>query len=223
VNKECESKIRKRFIRETTRINRQRWTNKPQRWFCAITGGKLIIGKFNNNRRYCSIVWFYVSICCKFNFLIVRRLRLVFGHKTSLKATLNTLQGIVCNPQSMCKRTRVARFFLVQHTKMETIYQITIKYTKRPQILTKWPYNRPNGHKIYQPLPKFTQIRIFVLKINHLATLRRTRLSSNGLLLQTVCSHSWKISLLIRGQIPVFSLPTASINYKTKTSIETDR
>jgi hypothetical protein len=39
----------------------------------------------------------------------------------------------------------------------------------------QWPQNRPNGHKIYQdfPLPdppKFTQIGIFGLKTNHLAT-----------------------------------------------------
>jgi hypothetical protein len=41
---------------------------------------------------------------------------------------------------------------------------------------TKSPENLPNGHKICQqfPLqdpPKFTQIGIFGLKINHLATL----------------------------------------------------
>jgi hypothetical protein len=40
----------------------------------------------------------------------------------------------------------------------------------------QWQLNRPNGHKIYQdfPLqdpPKFTQIGIFGLKTNHLATL----------------------------------------------------
>jgi hypothetical protein len=43
------------------------------------------------------------------------------------------------------------------------IYQISIKYTK-------WPYNRPNGHKIeHLPLqipPKFTQIRIFGFKMS---------------------------------------------------------
>jgi hypothetical protein len=41
---------------------------------------------------------------------------------------------------------------------------------------TNWPYNIPNGHEIYQHLPfkgppQFTQIGIFVLKTNHLATL----------------------------------------------------
>jgi hypothetical protein len=40
----------------------------------------------------------------------------------------------------------------------------------------KWPENISNGHKIYQYLPlldppKFTQIGIFGLKRNHLATL----------------------------------------------------
>jgi hypothetical protein len=49
------------------------------------------------------------------------------------------------------------------------IYQSALKYTK-------WPENGSNGHKTYQhhPLlgpPKFTQIRIFGLKIYHLATL----------------------------------------------------
>jgi hypothetical protein len=43
---------------------------------------------------------------------------------------------------------------------------------------TNWPYNIPNGHEIYQHLPfkgppQFTQIGIFVLKTNHLATLLR--------------------------------------------------
>jgi hypothetical protein len=33
---------------------------------------------------------------------------------------------------------RVARFFLVQHTKMGNIYQITISYTN-------WPQNIPDG------------------------------------------------------------------------------
>jgi hypothetical protein len=48
-------------------------------------------------------------------------------------------------------------------------YQMATNYTKRPQII-------PNGHKIYQHFPiegplKFTQIVIFGLKTNHLATL----------------------------------------------------
>jgi hypothetical protein len=46
---------------------------------------------------------------------------------------------------------------------------------------TKWPWNIPNGHKIYQHLPfkgpsKFTQIGIYGLKTNHLATLNRVQL-----------------------------------------------
>jgi hypothetical protein len=46
---------------------------------------------------------------------------------------------------------------------------------------TKWPQSKPNGHKIYQHLPwqdtpKLTQIGIFGLKINHLATLPCTDL-----------------------------------------------
>jgi hypothetical protein len=51
-------------------------------------------------------------------------------------------------------------------------YQTAIYYTK-------WPQNIPNGHKTYQHFPftgppKFTQIGIFALKINHLATLSGT-------------------------------------------------
>jgi hypothetical protein len=73
-------------------------------------------------------------------------------------------------------KRRVARFFLVQLTKAgkicqngHWIYQMVIKYSK-------WKWNRPNGHKIYQHISlqdtrKFTQIGIFGLKICHLATL----------------------------------------------------
>jgi hypothetical protein len=61
------------------------------------------------------------------------------------------------------------------------IYQRTSNYTK-------WPYIASNGQKLliqngrkkyqhfpFQGPPKYTQIRIFGLKINHLATLRVTR------------------------------------------------
>jgi hypothetical protein len=49
------------------------------------------------------------------------------------------------------------------------IYQMAIKYFQ-------WQLNRPNARKIYQDFilqdqPKFTQIGIFGLKTNHLATL----------------------------------------------------
>jgi hypothetical protein len=69
-------------------------------------------------------------------------------------------------------KTRVARFFLAQHTKTGKMYQMTIKYTK-------WPHNTPNGHKMYQQMPlqeppKFTQIEIFGLKINRLANPQQT-------------------------------------------------
>jgi hypothetical protein len=77
----------------------------------------------------------------------------------------------------------VARFFLVQNTKMgenipnyHELYQMSIKYNKRPQ-------NGPSVHKIYQHLPlqgppKFTQIWIFGLKTNHLAALSPYPLAS---------------------------------------------
>jgi hypothetical protein len=71
--------------------------------------------------------------------------------------------------------SRVARFFLVQHTKNGGKY-------------TEFPQNIPNVHKVgipngcnrpkytnicipLQDPPKMTQIWIFGLKINHLATL----------------------------------------------------
>jgi hypothetical protein len=72
--------------------------------------------------------------------------------------------------------SRVARFFLVQYTKMgenipnyHKMYQMVVKYIKCPQ-------NGPKVHKIHQHLPlqgppKCIRITIFGLKINHLATL----------------------------------------------------
>jgi hypothetical protein len=71
---------------------------------------------------------------------------------------------------------RVAKFFLIKTdqigknvTNNLKLYEIALNYTK-------WTLNIPNGHKIYQHLPfkgppKFTQICIFGLKTNHLATL----------------------------------------------------
>jgi hypothetical protein len=71
---------------------------------------------------------------------------------------------------------RVARFFPTQYTKTGKRYQIATK-------ITKWPKNVPNGCNTvkiakectktfqFQSPPKFTQIGIFGLKTNHLATL----------------------------------------------------
>jgi hypothetical protein len=72
-------------------------------------------------------------------------------------------------------KIRVARFFLVQIyqigkniTNDHKLYQTAINYTK-------WPLNIPNGHKIkhlqFKGPPKFTQMGVFGLKTNHLATL----------------------------------------------------
>jgi hypothetical protein len=58
---------------------------------------------------------------------------------------------------------------------------------------TKCPLNRPNVHKIYQHLllqfpPQFTQIYIFGLKINHLATLPPFRqLARQSVVFRTPC------------------------------------
>jgi hypothetical protein len=79
--------------------------------------------------------------------------------------------------------SRDARFFLLQLTKTGKIYQITFKYTKKPK-------NMPGGHKIDQTAikctnilhrnkpPKFTQICIFGLKTNHLATQLLSRVAN---------------------------------------------
>jgi hypothetical protein len=64
--------------------------------------------------------------------------------------------------------SRVARFFSVNITQTGKMYQMVIKYS----ICL---YDIPNSRKIYQHFsilgpPKFTQIGIFGLKRNHLAT-----------------------------------------------------
>jgi hypothetical protein len=58
-----------------------------------------------------------------------------------------------------------------KYTKLQRTIPNVKKYNKRP-------YNGPSVHKIYQhhqlrDPPKFTQIWIFGLKTNHLATLRQ--------------------------------------------------
>jgi hypothetical protein len=85
------------------------------------------------------------------------------------------------NPFNVTLLTRVARFFLTQYTKMG----------KRYQSASKLPNGRntyiQNSQIIYQPFP-FTQIGIFGLKTNDLATLlysiscfhNRMLLISNG-------------------------------------------
>jgi hypothetical protein len=50
---------------------------------------------------------------------------------------------LLSEDSSGCVYIRVARFVLVQHTKMEKIYQMVTKYTK-------WSQNIPNGDKIGQ-------------------------------------------------------------------------
>jgi hypothetical protein len=84
-------------------------------------------------------------------------------------------------PLSANNLNRVARFLLVQNTKTGKNRQ---NYPKITQKYNKWPKDIPNVHKIRQNLtlqgsPKCNQIPIFVLKINHLATLNlklRTKL-----------------------------------------------
>jgi hypothetical protein len=66
--------------------------------------------------------------------------------------------------------SRVARFFLVQHTKTGTLCQTTTAYTN-------WPYKKPT-FTIPRPF-NYTQNEIFGLKIYHLATLFGNRSDSH--------------------------------------------
>jgi hypothetical protein len=93
--------------------------------------------------------------------------------------------------------SRVARFFLV-HT---WSYQNGLKCTKWAQNVPNGHINIPNvrkihipnGHKIYQHFPiegppKFTQIGILGLKINHLATLLPRRKNNSSLFI--LCTYT---------------------------------
>jgi hypothetical protein len=89
------------------------------------------------------------------------------------KAGMFQIPQTRCSGKASFMVTRVARFFLVHDTKTRKMYQIKTK-------CNKWSQNIPNGHKIYQHFPnhgppKLTQISIFGLKINHLATLLVTK------------------------------------------------
>jgi hypothetical protein len=80
---------------------------------------------------------------------------------------------LLCSILRTGLRAGLPDFFLVQNTKTGKIYEVTRNYINRPE-------NGPSVHKIYQHLsvqdpPKFTQIWIFGLKTNHLATLPQRR------------------------------------------------
>jgi hypothetical protein len=78
---------------------------------------------------------------------------------------------------------RVARFLLVQNTKTRKnipnyheLYQMSIKYNKT----IKWTVKsvlKIDHHLPLQDPPKFTQIWIFGLKTNHLATLDKEEIA----------------------------------------------
>jgi hypothetical protein len=72
----------------------------------------------------------------------------------------------ICIDDEIVLETRVARFFMLQHTKTgknvpnnQKIYQMAIKYAKWPKI-----YQKDIKHLPLQGPPKFTQIWIFGLK-----------------------------------------------------------
>jgi hypothetical protein len=69
----------------------------------------------------------------------------------------------------LAPRSGLPDFFWYDIPKLHNCTKIATKYTK-------WPQNRPYGHKLYQHLslqdtPKFTPIGIFGLKTYHPATL----------------------------------------------------
>jgi hypothetical protein len=93
------------------------------------------------------------------------------------------------------------------------MYQMVIKY---PQC----PLNIPNGHKIYKLFlikgpPKFTQIWIFCLKINHLATL-----DGSSLFHMCVCMYVGGVAVSFSGIDKAFSRldqnPFVKFMYKRK-------
>jgi hypothetical protein len=74
---------------------------------------------------------------------------------------------------NLATRAGLPDFSWYKIPKRGKIYQMAIKYFQ-------WPQNRPNSHKICQyfslkDLPKFSQIGIFGLKTNYLATLHQRR------------------------------------------------
>jgi hypothetical protein len=83
-------------------------------------------------------------------------------------------------------QSRIARFSLVQHTKMGKIYQNVHKIYQMDAKYTKWPHNIPNGHELDQHSPLqdpriSTQIGIFGLNIYHLATLPQSTVKKQSL------------------------------------------
>jgi hypothetical protein len=105
--------------------------------------------------------------------------------QTSCVSTVHAIQKYrshsnVSNPFTVCVEyfrgfellgAGLPDFYRNKIPKQGKMYQISTKYNK-------WPQNRPNVHYMYTPniltlkdSPKCTQIQIFGLKINHLATL----------------------------------------------------
>jgi hypothetical protein len=75
-------------------------------------------------------------------------------------------------------QTRVARFFLARDSKTVKMYQMNTKFTLNSRKISPMSlkyYKLPKQHFPIKSPQKFTQIGIFGLKINHLATLLKTR------------------------------------------------
>jgi hypothetical protein len=87
---------------------------------------------------------------------------------------------------------RVARLFLVQHTKNGKYIPNDHRIERMASKYTEWPQNIPNGHKMYQhfPLqdpPKYTKIGIFGLKIYYLANLVQINVQISPFLSICIC------------------------------------
>jgi hypothetical protein len=111
-----------------------------------------------------------------------------------------------------CLESRVARFLLVQTYQSWKNITIDDKLYQSAINCTKWPKNIPNTHiKLphfpFQGPPNLTQIGIFGVKINYLATLAWTLLSLTVLVpadlfltgivasVNSTCSERWQSSM----------------------------
>jgi hypothetical protein len=111
--------------------------------------------------------------------LFLRRMRWPLCHAARVRYSKNVSYGAnvqIHNIPSI--RTRVARFFLVQHTKTGKIYPNYLKLYQMAINFTKWQRKRPNGLKNYKYVPFIARPnRDFWFEnigMYHLATLIRT-------------------------------------------------
>jgi hypothetical protein len=131
-----------------------------EHWFLRKT-----LGFFRRKSAIIAKIFFFMYVHNSFT----EQIGAFFCSKTSLARIRRSKIGEISLEQG-------CQIFLGTTYQNGKIYRITIKYTKWPQTISNGRKNRQNGHKKYQHLPlqvppKFTQTRIFGLKICHLATL----------------------------------------------------